>query len=88
MGQAKALVTKRTRARTRERRQPGTMHDNDYIRVFRAVEKAWSYMVPGQVCEEFRCPICGGPAFVFRRERNMGKDYVGGCERGCWDIWE
>ena len=84
MGQAKALV----KARTKHTKYPWTMHDQDYIRVFKAIEKARGRMIPGQVCEEFRCPICGGPAFVFCRETNVGKDYVGGCENHCWDIWE
>jgi hypothetical protein len=66
----------------------GTMHDNDYVRVWEAIEKVRADMLPSQVCEEFRCPICGGPAFVFCRETNVGKDYVGGCENHCWDIWE
>ncbi|MEN6391059.1 MAG: hypothetical protein ABFD04_11640 [Syntrophomonas sp.] len=86
MGQAKALVKARTQAVLKK--QPWTMHDQDYMRVFKAIEKARGRMVPGQVCEEFRCPICGGPAFVFRREKNMGRDYVGGCEKKCFDCWE
>ena len=66
-----------------------TMHDGDYHRVWAAVEKARDEMVPGQISEEFRCPICGGNAFVFRREINIGRDYIGGCETGrCFEIWE
>lgn len=81
---AQALV----KSRTQDKMRPTTMHDGDYTRVFRVIEKARANMLPGQVCEEFRCPLCGGPAFIFHREQNIGKDYVGGCERGCWDLWE
>jgi hypothetical protein len=86
MGQAKALVRARTKAA--QKKHVWTMHDQDYFRVWKAIEKARGRIVPGQVCEEFRCPICGGPAFVFCREKNIGRDYVGGCEAKCFDCWE
>lgn len=65
-----------------------TMHDKDYYEVWRVLEDARAKMTVGQVHQSFICPICGGPAFCFDRQLNNGKDYVGGCECGCWDIWE
>lgn len=75
--------------KTRKKESFKTMHDGDYARIFNALEEARAEIKPGGIYKSFYCPICGSPAFIFRREHNSGKDLVARCEQNnCFDCWE
>lgn len=86
MAIAKTKPMHRTKPRNRE---TITMHDRDFGRVDRAVERARVGMKPGQIYANLRCPICGGyTAYVLRKEENNGRTCVGSCSNGCFELWE
>ena len=71
-----------------ERPRMQTLHDQAYQKVVQAVEQAREQMTPGQNYIDIICPLCGGQAFVLYPADNTGRTYVGGCDHGCFDLWE
>ena len=65
-----------------------TLHDVDYTNVKQTIENARSLMTVGQGRAEIRCPICGGTAWVTRREYNRGDAPVAKCDDGCFFCYE
>jgi len=67
------------------------MHDGDYHRVLRAIQRARAIMKStGKTSLDTRCPICGSynAAFVVRPGRNTGDIVAAMCSRGCFTAWE
>ncbi len=68
-----------------------SMHDGDYSRVFRAIERARAIMKStGRNHLDVRCPICGvfNAVLVVREGRNTGDIVAAMCSRGCFTAWE
>ncbi len=89
MGQA--MTKGRIQPRPQERRRQRTMHDGDYFRVLRAIQRARARVaVTGRNHLDVRCPICGcyDAAFVVREGRNTGDTVGAMCTRGCFTAWE
>jgi hypothetical protein len=67
------------------------MHDGDYHRVLRAIQRARAIMKSaGRNHLDIRCPICGGydAAFIVRESRNTGDIMAAMCIRGCFTARE
>ena len=75
---------------TLPKRQPTnrTMHDVDYVRVSKAIQRARALMSAGSIRTFITCPICGGIAWVLPRRENNGQACIAMCETGCFDCWE
>ncbi|NLB87848.1 MAG: hypothetical protein GX790_01275 [Syntrophomonadaceae bacterium] len=70
--------------------RPQTMHDGDYNRVFKTIEKVRRDLEKGQLAQNITCPICGRKSvFISQREVNTGHvALVAMCSDGCFTAWE
>lgn len=87
MGPVKTLPKDLSRPYHKVWNTRGTMHDQDYIRVLNAIQTARAELLPGQICIEIRCPICGSTAFVLSDEGNQNT-CVAWCEQNCFAAFE
>jgi phage FluMu protein Com len=75
----------------RSRHNRRTMHDGDYHRVLKAIQRARAIMKStGRNHLDVRCPICGvfNAVLVVREGQNTGNIVAAMCTRGCFTAWE